>query len=43
VRPGADAPPPRPAPLWDMVVPFLLGVGGIVISFWAASQWPSKL
>jgi membrane associated rhomboid family serine protease len=32
-----------PAPLWDMVVPFLLGVAGIVVSFWAASQWPSKL
>jgi hypothetical protein len=32
-----------PAPLWDMVVPFLLGVAGIALSFWAASQWPSKL
>jgi membrane associated rhomboid family serine protease len=32
-----------PPPVWDMLVPFLLGMAGVVLSFWAAAQWPSRL
>ncbi len=27
-----------PAPLWDVAVPFLLGVAGVAVSLWAAAQ-----
>jgi membrane associated rhomboid family serine protease len=32
-----------PAPLWDIAVPFLIGVAGMILSFWAAAQWPNRL
>ena len=32
-----------PPPVWDMLVPFLLGLAGVALSFWAAGQWPSRL
>ena len=32
-----------PPPVWDMLVPFLLGLAGVALSFWAAAQWPTRL
>jgi hypothetical protein len=29
--------------VWDMLVPFVLGLAGVMLSFWAAAQWPSRL
>jgi len=32
-----------PAPLWDMVIPFLIGMAGIAVSFWAAAHAVGRL